>query len=463
MTDDIKNKIDQIFDRGVAELIDPGDKFKEKIIAKASGNYSDEIIIKFGVDPTRPDIHLGHAVVFRKLRELQDLGCKVVFLIGDFTAQIGDPSGKSKVRPELAQAEVEANMKTFVEQAGKILLTEKHNYAWITNSSWFYSVTDLVFDSKVTVEIKSGDSKVSVPANSFVGKAAGYERINLQKNFTKNVVNITFRGFLSTLRGVTHGQLVQRDFFQDRIKKGEELYMNEMMYPVLQGIDSHAIAKVFGSCDLEIGGTDQTFNMLMGRDVMKMNKQEPQAVFALELLSGLDGDEKMSKSSDNYIAITDDPKTMYGKTMSLPDNFIVDYFRLCTYTPLAEVEKINKQLSSDDTNPRDIKMRLAREIIAIYHGDAAAQEAEESFVDTFSKKNIPDDLLEVEAKEGEKLADVLLRGELVKSKSDFRRLLEEGALHDLDAGETLTDLDATVKDSWRLKIGKRRFLVIKIK
>ena len=319
--------------RGVRDFVDPDDHLRKKILENPSG-----VVIKFGVDPTRPDIHLGHAVVFRKLRKFQDLGCKVVFLVGDFTSLIGDPTGNSKVRPEIEQKEIEANMKTYLDQVGKILLTDKKVFAWIRNSDWYYSSTDLADDPERKVEMnieQDGKTiKASFPGNSFLAKSIVHNETRMQKQFSSGKIwDLTVRGLLWTLRGVTQGRLINRDMFQDRLKRGEELYMHEMLYPVLQGIDSFMIANIFGTCDLEVGGSDQTFNMLMGRDVMKMNKQNPQAVLSFEILEGLDGKEKMSKSLDNYVAITDEPENMYGKIMSLPDSLITKYFKLCTYTP----------------------------------------------------------------------------------------------------------------------------------
>ena len=457
--DDSEAKINEIFTRGIGECIDPEGVFKEKLIKKARGEYKGGIIVKFGVDPTRPDIHLGHAVVLRKLRQLQDMGCKVVFLIGDFTAQIGDPTGKSKIRPEIEQKEVEHNLKTYLDQVGKILLTNKEVFSWIRNSDWFMGITDLFVPQPVTYTDNTTGQNVVFPPNSFQAKAAVYDKTRMQTSVLKKteIHNITLRTFLSILRNVTHSQLVQRDMFAERIKRGEELYMHEMLYPILQGVDSHVLHKVYGSCDVEIGGSDQTFNMLMGRTVMKAGKQEPQAVISMKILEGLDGKEKMSKSLDNYIAIADAPEDMYGKVMSLPDTSIVRYYELCTYTPHMEVEEIESVLKEGKTNPRDIKMKLAHQIVAIYHGEKEAGKAEEVFVRTFQKKEIPTDMPEVRASKGEILADVLLSAGLVSSKSDFRRLATEGAIKDIETNEKITDVHATVQKNLVLKIGKKKF------
>jgi tyrosyl-tRNA synthetase len=451
--------VEEVLSRSVGSFIDPENSFRDKLEKKAQGDYDKDIVIKLGVDPTRPDIHLGHAVILRKLRQFQDLGCKVIFLVGDVTAQIGDPTGKSKIRPEITGEEVQKNMQTFLDQVGKILSTDEKVFSWITNSEWFLNVTDLAVDPNLKIEI---DGKPIEP-NSIVGKAVIFENTRMQKNALKKnqIINFTLRQFLATLRNITHSRLIDRDMFQDRLKSGGELYMQEMMYPVLQALDSVAIAQIYGSCDLEIGGTDQTFNMLMGRDVMKMNGLPEQAVMALEIIPGTDGKEKMSKSLDNYIAITDSANDMYGKVMSIPDNAIGTYFKLATYTPLAEVEEIEKELSKGKTNPKDLKMRLARQIVAEYHGEEAGKTAEANFTETFSKGGIPTDMPVIKTAEGAKLVDILLSEPgLIESKSEWRRLVEEGAVSDALTGERISSADALLEKSITLKIGKRRFVKI---
>ena len=292
--EEITRIINEIFTRGVGTFIDPNDVFRNKIIAKARGEYHEDIIVKFGVDPTRPDIHLGHAVVLRKLRQMQVLGCKVVFLIGDYTAQIGDPTGKSKVRPEVEQSAVEANMKTYLDQVGKILSSDKTVFSWIRNSDWFTTITDLDLpdDYKVNMKIDAPglpSKEISIPPNSFVGKAIVFEETRMQKSIgAKSIAVVTMRSLLWGLKHITLAQLIERDMFQQRVKDGESLFMHEMLYPVFQGIDSDILAQVYGTCDLEVGGTDQTFNMLMGRKIMEVNKRIPQAVLSCELLVGLD-------------------------------------------------------------------------------------------------------------------------------------------------------------------------------
>ncbi|MEX0932414.1 MAG: tyrosine--tRNA ligase [Parcubacteria group bacterium] len=448
-----KDGLEELFTRGVGDFIDPDNHFKEKVLKKARGEYSKDIVIKLGVDPSRPDIHLGHAVILRRLRQFQDVGCKVVFLVGDFTAQIGDPTGRSKTRPEIQQAEVAKNAQTYIDQVGKILRTDKESFSWIRNSDWLINITDLNLpdDYQISIDVTVDGKTVKAPIspNSFMGKAVAYEKSRMQiqdLGLKEKVSVITLSGFLWTLRNITHSRLINRDMFQERLKAGEELYMHEMMYPVLQGIDSSVLAEAYGSCDLEIGGTDQTFNMLVGRDIMKANSQEQQAVMALEIIPGTDGVEKMSKSLDNYIAITDTPADMYGKVMSVPDNCIATYFKLATYTPVEEIKEIEDKLSKGKDNPKDIKMRLAREIVSIYHGDKVAQEAEEGFVETFSKGGVPKDIPTVKVEEGTPLVDTLLEQGLVSSKTEFRRLEKEGAIKEIESGV--------------YRIGKHRFLRI---
>ncbi len=461
-----KQKIDELFSRGVGEFFDPDGSFRKKLEAKIEGAYKNDLVIKFGVDPTRPDIHLGHAVVFRKLRQFQDLGCKVIFLIGDYTSKIGDPTGKSKVRPEISQQEIEANMKTYLDQVGKILSTDAKVFSWIRNSDWFLGVSDIAPgpDTKVNITIENQKEKtkqdIAIDPNSFVGKAVLFENTRMQKtHLQKKVIHtVSFTQVLSTLRHITHARLIERDLFQDRLKTNTELYMHEMLYPVVQGIDSTVLAHIYGTCDIEVGGTDQTFNMLMGRDVMKMNKQEPQAVLSFKILEGTDGVEKMSKSLNNYIAITDSEEDMYGKVMSIPDTSIANYFELCTFTPLEDIEDIKKELEKTKINPRDIKMKLACQIVSEYHGEKKSKEAEENFIKTFQKKEIPEKVDEIEG-EG-LLGPILLRQKLFDSNSEIRRLFDAGAIMDMTDNRKLIHTDEVIKNHV-YKIGKHKFIKIK--
>jgi tyrosyl-tRNA synthetase len=452
-----ESDVEELLTRGVGAFIDPTGSFKDKLLRKVKGEYPEEIVIKLGVDPTRPDIHLGHAVVLRRLRQFQELGCKVVFIIGDFTGLIGDPSGRNKVRPEISLEEIQKNMKTFVDQVGKILRTEENLFNWIVNSDWFTNITDISSDSPINIKI---DDKPVNPG-SFLGKTVIYENSRMQKtHLKKNVIHtVSLVQFLSILKHITHSRLIARDMFQERLNGGGELYMHEMMYPVLQGIDSLIIAQIFGSCDLEIGGTDQTFNMLVGRDVMKMSKLPEQSVLALEILTGTDGREKMSKSLDNYIAITESPSDIFGKVMSLPDSLMVSYFTLATYTPISEIEDMGAKLENGKIHPRDLKLRLAREIVTIYHGEAAAKKAEENFIETFSKKGLPEDILKVTAEKGKKISEIVLENGLIESKTEWKRLIEEGAITET-GNDRKIEVGETLKNELTLKIGKRRFINI---
>lgn len=262
--------------------------------------------------------------------------------------------------------------------------------------------------------------------------------------------------FLRTLRKLTHARLIERDMFQDRLNKGDELFMHEMMYPVLQGVDSYALSKIYGSCDLEIGGNDQTFNMMIGRDVMKMNNQSPQAVMAMNVLVGTDGKEKMSKSLDNYIAITDEPWDMYGKIMSIGDSLIGEYFELCTFTPLSDIEQIKKQVEAGE-NPKELKMRLAREIVSIYHGEEKAKKAEQDFINKFQKKDNIDNFIEINK---DSIVESLLEKQIVSSRSDLRRLVSQGAIKDIESDQKIENIE-DLKEGKKYKIGAKNFVEIK--
>jgi tyrosyl-tRNA synthetase len=476
MLEQAEKDINDALSRGVGEFIDPDGSFRNKLIAKAKGEYPKDIVIKFGVDVTRPDIHLGHAVVLRKLRALQDLGCKILFLIGDFTTLIGDPTGKSKARPELDFALVAKNMATYLDQVDKVLLVDRDQrgqiidsprFSWMRNSDWFFGVTDITpegaSESALVAEIDGNKIRIPIAPNSFVSKAVVYENTRMQKTLLKhvNTYSVSFVNLLSLLRRIPYAQLIERDMFQERIKNGEPLYMHEMLYPVIQGADSNVIADAYGSCDLEIGGTDQTFNMLMGRKIMEMTGKNPQAVLSVELLIGLEGKEKMSKSLDNYIGITDTPNDMFGKIMSLPDLLLTHYFELCTFTPMEEIDSIDAQLKSGKVNPRDKKLELAKQVVEIYHGKSAAEDALQHFIETFQKRTMPKDIPEVSAKKGEILADVLFRAGIVASKSEFRRLLDEGAIRK-DGEEKLSDPMQKIEATTTLRIGKHRFIKITV-
>jgi len=452
-----KNIMKDLFSRGVGEFIDPNGNFLKKIETNP-----EKIVIKLGVDPNKPDLHLGHAVILHKLRKFQDLGCKVIFLIGDITAMIGDPTGKSKIRPEVEHIEIQKNMKTYLDQVNKILLKDPKVFSWTTNSDWLISINDIIAPNNQVINISVENKIVAktppLPGNNIIAKAHHWEKTRMQKN---NINSYTLINLLAILRKITFSRVIERDMFQERIKKGEPVFMNEMMYPIIQGIDSNAISNIYGSCDLEVGGTDQLFNMLVGRDIMEMNKKTPQAVLSFKLLEGTDGKEKMSKSLDNYIGITDEPNDMYGKVMSIPDSSIGNYFELCTFTPMDEVENIKIKLAKKLANPKDIKMNLAKQIVEIYYGEKKAKKAEENFVNTFQKREIPEEMIEIEAKKGETLMSSLIEAKILFSKGDFRRLVKEKAITNLNDNTKLTDVNLISKSGMKFKIGKKKFIKIK--
>lgn len=463
--------IRDLLERGVEKYIDPTGSFQKKLEAKLRGEYPKDIIIKFGVDVTRPDIHLGHAVVLRKLRAFQDAGCKVIFLIGDFTTLIGDPTGKSKTRPEIDQQSVEMNMRTYLDQVDKVLdvtrdatgrIIDSPKFSWIRNSDWFFGVSDLSIEgaSKQMLRIRDDSGKeIDVPQSSFLAKAALYENTRMQKTLlhAQTTYGVSFVNLLAIMRHISYAQLIERDMFQERIKKGEPLFVHELLYPIIQGADSNVMANIYGSCDLEIGGTDQVFNMLMGRRVMEIAQQEPQAVMGMKLLVGLDGVEKMSKSLDNYIGVTDAPEEMYGKVMSLPDTVMREYYELATYTPLSDIEQIFRDIERGDAHPRDVKMALARQIVEIYHGKASAESAEQSFREVFQEGEVPKNAPEVSAGKEELLSDVLVRSGLLSSKSEYRRLVEQGAISCVGKGR-VSDPYQKVEETAIYRIGKHTFV-----
>jgi tyrosyl-tRNA synthetase len=280
--------------------------------------------------------------------------------------------------------------------------------------------------------------------------------LNRPVTHSVSVVNL-----LSVLRRITFAQLLERDMFQDRINNNEPLFMHEMLYPVVQGIDSDVLAQIYGSCDLEVGGTDQTFNLLMGRKVMEMTGREQQSILSFELLVGLDGKEKMSKSLDNYIAITDQPKEMFGKLMSISDAALGSYLELCTFTPMDEVKSIIINLENGKAHPKEVKMNLAEQVVAIYHGRDAANDARESFVHTFQNKEIPTDVASTSVTKGTLLSDALVSAGVLASKSEFRRLLDEGAIR-IDGETKIEDPHFAIEENVILKIGKHRFIAFEL-
>jgi tyrosyl-tRNA synthetase len=361
--------------------------------------------IKLGVDPTSPDLHLGHAVQLKKLREFQALGHKVVLIIGDYTSLIGDPTGKSKTRPPLTKKEVDANAKTYMAQAGKIL------------------------DLKKAEVRKNGE---------WLGKLKFADVLKLASLFTV-------------------ARMIERDDFAKRLAAGTEVHLHELLYPMMQAQDSVAI-----EADVEIGGTDQMFNILAGRELQKkLGLLEQCCMFMGPLLVGTDGVKKMSKSLGNYVDLTDAPDEMFGKVMSIPDGVLRDWLTLTTDVSATEVEA----LLATGKNPRDAKIRLAKEIIAQYHSSKAADSAEQNFIKTFQKKEVPDDVPELSLASGKhSLIDLLIAAKFASSKGEARRVIEEGGVR--VAGEVVKDIAATVtvsKTPLLIQKGKRHFVNVKAK
>ena len=398
----------KIIAKGTAEIIDQ-EELKQKLINVEESNR--QLIVKLGLDPTAPDIHLGHTVVLRKARQIQNLGHKVIIIIGDFTGMIGDPTGKSKTRKELTIEEVLINAETYKKQMFKILDPEKTEVRF--NSEW--------------------------------------------------LSKLNFKDVISLASKYTVTRMLEREDFKNRFKAQQSIAIHEFMYPLMQGYDSVAIKS-----DIELGGTDQRFNILMGRTLQKEYNEDKQIAIFMPLLEGIDGVEKMSKSLGNYIGIDESCNDMYSKSMSIPDELIIKYYDLVTDIHPDEIEEIKKDLESTKINPRDIKMRLSKEIVKLYHGEIAAEEAEEYFKAVFQKKSIPDDIKEIEIIESSMINEqstilkIITDMEFAKSNREARRLVEQGAVK-LN-GEKISLQDTIqLKNDDIIQSGKRNFVKISIK
>ena len=387
--------------RGAFEII-PEEEFLKKL--KKSYETQKPLVVKLGADPSRPDIHLGHTVVLQKMRLLQDFGHEVCFLIGDYTAQIGDPSGKNKTRPILTEEDVRENAKTYQEQIGKILDMDKTRVVY--NRDW-------------------------------LGKFSGLDLIQLMSR-------------------ATVGAILQRDDFSKRFNNAEAIYLHEFIYPILQGYDS-----VHLKADIELGGSDQTFNLMMGRQLQHSFNQEAQVVLTMPLLEGTDGFNKMSKSLDNYIGLTDTPTNMFGKLMSISDELMKKYYLLLCRRPAVEVNGIIKGIEDGTLHPMTAKKDLAQEVTSYYHGQDVAREEREKFESRFSKKQIPDDIMTIEKGAGAlNLLDLFVELNLVKSKSEGRRLIQQNAVKVNFENHSTEVLELNSGSEVILKIGKLRMLKI---
>ncbi|MDN5353576.1 MAG: tyrosyl-tRNA synthetase [Candidatus Cloacimonadota bacterium] len=388
----------KIIEKGTEEIIS-----KELMLTKLQKAEDENrpLRIKYGIDPTGYEVHLGHLVPIRKMREFQDLGHTGVIIIGDFTAQIGDPTGRDESRPPLTAQQVKKNAEKYMEQLYTVLDKDKTEIRW--QSEWF------------------------------------------QKMGMEDVLKI--------LGKFTLAQFMAHDTFRKRVEQGLSLGMHELMYPLLQAYDSVAV-----KADVELGATEQKFNILAGRDMQRYFGMSQQVAILSPILMGTDGQNKMSKSLNNYIAVFDTPKEKYGKTMSIPDELIINYFKYATMIDPEELEQIEKQLQEGKVNPKDIKQRLAREIVALYHGQEAAQKAEEEFNLIFKKKEIPDEIPEYKITEKQRIIDILAAGGICKSVGEAKRMIKQNAVS-VD-GEKVKDKFAEIDKKAVIKVGKRRFIKV---
>ncbi len=392
---------------GTAEIV-PEDELKTKL--QKSLVTGKPLRVKLGLDPTAPDIHMGHTVVLHKLRQFQELGHKVVLIIGDYTGRVGDPSGKSETRKQLTEEEIKINAATYQDQVFKVLDPAKTELRY--NGEW--------------------------------------------------LSRLTFADVITLASKYTVARMLERDDFHNRFHNEEPISIHEFLYPLMQGYDSVAT-----QADVELGGTDQKFNLLMGRTVQKEYGQEQQVALMMPILEGLDGKQKMSKSLGNYIGVTDTPQDMFGKTMSIPDELIVRYFRLLTRFSGTEVEAIEKGLEDGSLHPRDTKVQLGKEIVSMYHSSKAAEDAEEEFNRVFSQHQLPDNIAEFtlgpeELQEGKIwLPKLLALSNMTSGTSEGRRMLKQGAVKIDDVKIDDPDAEVEIVDGMIIKVGKRKFMRIR--
>ncbi len=390
--------------KGSTEIIQENE-LKERLENSLKNNKP--LRVKAGFDPTAPDIHLGHTVLLRKMKHFQDLGHEVIFLIGDFTGLIGDPSGQSKTRPPMTKEQINNNAETYKQQVFKILDPEK---------------TIIEFNSK------------------WLGKLTSFDIIHLMAKYTV-------------------ARILERDDFSERLKKNKPICTHEILYPIMQAYDSVAL-----KADVELGGTDQKFNLLVGRDIQREYKQKPQIVLTMPLLEGIDGIEKMSKSLDNYIGITEPPEEIYGKIMSISDTLMYRYYELLTDLSLSKIREYKEKAKKEEINPRDIKSELARCIVNDFWGREKSEKAAREFDRVFKQNKTPSDMEKIEI-ESEKmpLLDLLIEKNIFPSRGEAKRIIRQGGLY-LN-GRRITDIafmiDLTKRDEVILKIGKKRFYNIK--
>jgi len=387
-----------IIKRGTVEIV-PEEELIKKL--KKSRKENKPLRVKLGVDPTRPDLHLGHSVILRKLRQFQDLGHEAILIIGGFTAMIGDPTGQNKTRPALTPEEVHENADTYISQAKKILDQSKTTI--VNNNDWLGTMTFM--------DIVKLSSKLTV------------------------------------------ARMIERDDFSKRFENSEPISLHEFLYPLAQGEDS-----VYLKSDIELGGTDQKFNLLVGRDLQRADDQEPQICLMMPLLVGTDGSMKMSKSYDNYIGIDEPANDMYGKSLSIPDELIYSYFELVTDVSIERLAELKDQIKKD---PRNSKHELAYTITKMYHGEKGAIEAREHFEQTVIKKDIPDDAPEIEYSAGSsvRLMDIISDAGLTQSNGETKRMMKQGgvSLNDEKINDPNTEVEFVKGSLFELKVGKRKY------
>ena len=394
----MENKQEELLKRGISAIY-PSIEFLESKLKSGK-----KLTLYLGIDPTGPTLHLGHFIPIKKMAEFQKAGHQIIILIGDFTAMIGDPTDKKSTRQPLSRKQILNNLKDYKKQISTTLSFKGKNKAKIKfNSKW-------------------------------LGK-------------------MKFEDVLSLASNMTVQQMLERDMFKKRIEEGKPVSIHEFLYPLMQAYDS-----VVMDVDGEMGGNDQTFNMLCGRDLMKTLKNKEKFVITTKLLEDNQG-QKMGKTEGNMVALSDSPDDMFGKIMSWSDSLIISSFELCTNVPMSEIDQFAKLLEQGEINPRDLKMRLAKEIISIIHNKNKATIAEQNFIKTFQKKEVPDQIKKVKAGVNDLLIDVLLSNKVVQSKTEFRRLINEGAISTIDKEEKITQIDELARPSV-YRIGKKRFIQI---
>ena len=385
--------IKELLTRGVSEVID-------RVSLEKKLKSGKKLRIKFGIDPTGSQLHIGHAVPLQKLRQFQEAGHQIILLIGDYTAMIGDPSGRNETRPPLTKEQVEENMKTYVQQASKVI--DINNIELRHNSEWF-------------------------------GKPD------------------SARLFMELSSKITVARILERDDFQKRLAEGNDIAMQEIMYPLLQGYDSVAL-----QADVELGGNDQKFNLLIGRKLQKKYDQAEQDIITVPILEGLDGEKKMSKTYGNFIGLTDKPEEMFGKVMSIPDSLIIKYFELATDVSMDEITQYKEKIKNG-ANPRDYKMKLGQSLVKMYHGEKEAVKAQEYFVSTFSKKEVPTDIPELKPSKND-IITVLVESKICKSTSEARQNIVQGGVK--INGEKVVDIQTKTKKGDIVQKGSRFFVKI---